>query len=35
MVSPWHWKYVENQIPGSDYDLYDYGLMSESEIVER
>jgi hypothetical protein len=34
MTSPWHWKYVESRIEGQEYDLLDYGLMQDFEIIE-
>lgn len=34
MVSPWHWRYVYRQLPGTAYDLYDYGLMEDFTIYQ-
>ncbi|MEO5593722.1 MAG: hypothetical protein ABIR15_12385 [Chitinophagaceae bacterium] len=33
LVSPWHWRYVYKPIPGKEYDLYDYGLMEDFQVV--
>ena len=34
LVSPWHWRNVYKQLPGNEYDLYDYGLMEDFRIYE-
>lgn len=34
MVSPWHWRGVENYPAGSAYDLYDYGLLEDFQLIE-
>lgn len=33
LASPWHWKYVEKPIPGEEYQMMDYGLMEEFDLV--
>jgi len=32
IAGPWHWNNVQKQIPGSDYDLFDYGLMDDFTV---
>lgn len=34
MVSPWHWRGVKNYPSGSEYDLYDYGLLEDFQLIE-
>jgi hypothetical protein len=34
LVSPWQWRYINRYPSGSEYDLYEYGLMEDFEIVE-
>jgi hypothetical protein len=34
LVSPWLWRGVKEYPPGADYDVYDYGLMQDFEILE-
>ena len=33
IAGPWHWNNVPKQLPGSDYDQRDYGLLEDFEIV--
>lgn len=33
IAGPWHWNNVSRQLPGSDYDQRDYGLMEDFEVV--
>ena len=33
IAGPWHWNNVPRQLPGSDYDQRDYGLLEDFEIV--
>lgn len=33
LVSPWHWRNVKSYPPGDQYDLYDYGLMEDFEVL--
>jgi hypothetical protein len=35
LVSPWMWRNVNSYPSGSEYDVYDYGLLSEYVISER
>jgi hypothetical protein len=35
LVSPWHWRGVKKYPSGSEYDLYDYGLMEDFKIAEQ
>jgi len=35
LVSPWHWRNVKRYPPGSEYDLYDYGLMEDFEVLRK
>lgn len=32
-VSPWHWKNIKEQIPGTAYQMLDYGLMEDFDLV--
>ncbi len=34
LVSPWLWRGVKNYPSGAAYDVYDYGLMEDFEILE-
>jgi hypothetical protein len=34
MVSPWSWRGVKEYPAGADYDVYDYGLLEDFEILE-
>lgn len=34
IMGPWHWNNVRQQLPGCDYDLADYGLTEEFEVVK-
>jgi len=34
MVSPWLWRGVQRYPTGSEYDLYDYGLMEDFQVLE-
>ncbi len=33
IAGPWHWNGVKKQLPGSDYDLMDYGLTEDFVIL--
>ena len=33
LASPWHWKNVEKPIPGNEYQMVDYGLMEDFELI--
>lgn len=33
LASPWHWKNIKGQIPGSEYQMQDYGLMQDFDVV--
>ena len=33
LASPWHWKNIDKQIPGSEYQMLDYGLMTDFDLV--
>lgn len=33
LASPWHWKNIEKQIPGSEYQMHDYGMKSDFDLV--
>lgn len=33
LASPWHWKNISKPIPGADYQMMDYGLMEEFDLV--
>ena len=33
LASPWHWKGIEKPIPGAEYQLVDYGLMEDFDLV--
>jgi len=33
VVSPWHWKGIKEPIPGEEYQLLDYGLLEDFEIL--
>lgn len=33
LASPWHWKNVVKPIPGTEYQMMDYGLMEDFELV--
>ncbi len=35
LVSPWHFRNVRKYPPGKEYDLYDYGLMEDYQLVEK
>ncbi len=35
LVSPWRWRGVKKYPSGSEYDLYDYGLMGDFKIAEQ
>jgi hypothetical protein len=34
MVGPGHWWNIKSYPPGSAYDTYDYGLMSDFELLK-
>lgn len=34
LASPWHWKNIKQQIPGNEYQMCDYGLMEDFDVVE-
>lgn len=33
VVSPWHWKGIKKPIPGEEYQLLDYGLLEDFELL--
>lgn len=33
LASPWHWKNITEQMPGSDYQMMDYGLIDDFSLV--
>jgi len=33
IASPWHWRDVRNYPPGKDYDVFDYGLMEDFQLI--
>ena len=33
LASPWHWKDIKEAIPGAKYQLMDYGLMEDFELI--
>ena len=33
LASPWHWKNVDKPIPGNEYQMVDYGLMEDFELI--
>lgn len=33
LAGPGHWKNVENDIPGTEYQMMDYGLFKEFDLV--
>lgn len=33
LASPWHWKNVDKPIPGKEYQMVDYGLMEDFELI--
>ena len=33
LASPWHWKGIEKPIPGNEYQMMDYGLMTDVDLV--
>ena len=35
LASPWHWKGISSQIPGAEYQMLDYGLMEEFNLIEN
>ncbi len=35
LVSPWHFRNVKNYPPGKDYDVYNYGLMEDYQVIEK
>jgi hypothetical protein len=32
---PWHWNNVQKQAPGIDYNLFDYGLMEDFNVLKK
>jgi hypothetical protein len=32
-VSPWHWKRINEPLPGAEYQMIDYGLMEDFELM--
>lgn len=34
LASPWHWKNISEPIAGADYQMIDYGLMEDFELME-
>ena len=35
LVTPWHWKGVNQKIPGLEYQMIDYGLMEEFRLLHQ
>lgn len=35
IASPWHWRGIKTYPPGKDYDVYDYGLMEDFQLVTQ
>ncbi len=33
LASPWHWKNIEKPIPGKDYQMVNYGLMEDFDLI--
>ena len=33
LASPWHWKNVDKPIPGNEYQMMDYGLTEDFELI--
>lgn len=33
LAGPWHWKNIKEQIPGKEYQMQDYGLMQDFDVV--
>lgn len=33
LASPWHWKNIKRQIPGNEYQMLDYGLMEDFDLL--
>lgn len=33
LASPWHWKNIQKPIPGAEYQMVDYGLMEDFDLV--
>jgi len=33
LASPWHWKNITGQIPGLEYQMIDYGLMEDYNLI--
>lgn len=33
LASPWHWKNVEKPIPGNEYQMHDYGMKTDFDLV--
>ncbi len=33
LASPWHWKNINKRIPGEEYQMLDYGLMEDFDLV--
>ena len=33
LASPWHWKNVDKPISGKEYQMMDYGLMEDFELI--
>lgn len=33
LASPWHWKNISQQVPASEYQMQDYGLMEDFDLV--
>lgn len=33
LASPWHWKNIQKQIQGTEYQMQDYGLMEDFDLI--
>ena len=33
LASPWHWKNIEHDIPGNEYQMMDYGLFKDFKLI--
>lgn len=33
LASPWHWKNIEHDIPGNEYQMMDYGLFEDFKLI--
>ena len=34
LASPWHWKNIKSRIPAADYQMLDYGLMEDFDLIQ-